>query len=287
MIPFKSVCGGLLCLFLLLDSLFSQDLLDYANTLRYADYLYRTHQFKPAAVELERAVFLEPGDTLAKLKLVRSYRYLKEYGTANARIKSYFCDGPDYLPGAFSDEYIKNLLYENRFQEAGEFLRTNRTMGETGKAEYGLGIHVMQCRWEEARQLADHYSGFHYRSDKLEELNDIIDEGLNTRYRSPALAASLSAVVPGSGKLYTGQWKDAIFSFLFVTTGSWLTYRSYMNKGVNINTVFIGTVTLGFYSANIYGSSKSAKKYNQKINQSFFNDVEAILLNDRGPVGSR
>ena len=94
------------------------------------------------------------------------------------------------------------------------------------------------------------------------------------------MAASISAIVPGGGKVYCGHWIDAIYSFLFVTTSAWLTYKSYQKNGFSFNSVLIGSFALSFHSANIYGSVKSAKRYNQKINQSFRSEADDILLND-------
>ena len=90
MILIKKLICSFFYIFFLLGISYSQNLLDYSNSLKYADYLYKTNQFNLAAVEFERIVFLEPKDTLSKLKLIRSYRYLTEYKTAIDRIEKYF-----------------------------------------------------------------------------------------------------------------------------------------------------------------------------------------------------
>jgi hypothetical protein len=280
MILIKKLFYCFLCIFLLLGTAYSQNLLDYSNSLKYADYLFKTNQYNLASVEFERVVFLEPKDTLSKLKLIRSYRYLTEYKTALNRIEKYFPYSLNNLPEEFSDEYVRNMLYENQFQKANGFLQTIETMDLGVRAEYQLGIYIMQYQWTEASRFADEHLGVLDKTEKFDNLNTIIKDGLNTNYKSPLLAASISAVVPGGGKAYSGRWKDAIYSFLFVTTSSWLTYKSYKNNGFSFNSVLIGSFALSFYSANIYGSAKSAKRYNQKINQSFRSKAENILLND-------
>jgi hypothetical protein len=52
------------------------------------------------------------------------------------------------------------------------------------------------------------------------------------------------------------------------------------NNGLNINSAFYGLITLSFYSANIYGSYKSAEKYNQKVNQLTTNAVQSVLFDE-------
>lgn len=280
MILFNKFLCGLCCIFVIIETASSQDLLDYPNSLKYADYLFQTKQYNLSSIEYERVVFLEPRDTQAKLNLVRSYRYLKNYKTAWERINNFFPHNLNCIPEEFAGEYIKILLFESQFQEASSYLKTNITLNSTAKVEYQLGILVMQQQWTEAKSFADEHTDLLTETEKFESLNKVITDGLGTRYKSPPVAASLSVIVPGAGKAYTGQWKDAIFSFLFVTTAAWLTYRSYNKSELNFTTIALGTVTLSFYSANIYGSTKSAKRYNQKTNQSYSRQARDILLNE-------
>lgn len=269
------------CVLLILRTTYSQDLLDYSNSLKYADYLFKTNQFKLASSEYERIVFLEPTDTLSKLKLVRSYRYLTEYQTAINRIEKYFSQSLNKLPEEFSDEYVRSMLYDNQFQKATMFLQSIKNMDIGDRAEYQLGILIMQYQWSEARHFADENLNVFNKGVRLDNLNSIIKDGLNANYKSPLLAASISTIVPGGGKVYSGQWTDAIYSFLLVTTSTWLTYRSFQKSGFSFNSFMIGSFALSFHSANIYGSIKSAKRHNQKINQTFKSEVENILLNDK------
>ncbi len=280
MIHFKKLFCSFFCVFLISGIACSQNLLDYSNSLKYADYLYNTNQYNLAAIEFERVVFLEPKDTLSKLKLIRSYRYLTEYKTAIERIEKYFPYSLNNIPEEISDEYVRNMLYENQFQEATGFLQTNKTMDVGIRTEYQLGIFIMQYKWPEAKLFADEQLGFLDKTERYDSLYTLINDGLNANYKSLLLAGSISAIVPGGGKVYCGNWIDGIFSFLFVTTSAWLTYKSYQKNGFNFNSALIGTFALSFYSANIYGSVKSAKRYNQKINQSFRSKADDILLNN-------
>ena len=127
----------------------------------------------------------------------------------------------------------------------------------------------MQYQWPEAKLFADEHLVFLDKTERFDSLYTLINDGLNANYKSLLLAGSISAIVPGGGKVYCGNWIDGIFSFLFVTTSAWLTYKSYQKNGFNFNSALIGTFALCLHSANIYGSVKSAKRYNQTKNQSF------------------
>jgi len=273
--------GIFFLIFLLPDTIYPQNLLDYSNSLKYANYLFGSHQYKLAVSEFERVVFLAPHDTISKLKLIRSYRYSNNFTTARKRIEDFYSGDLNNFPVAFSDEYIKNLLCENQFQEATDFLRKNISLDIDTRQTYQLGIYVMESRWDEASQFVDGPGIHQDRTEKFDALHEVMIKGLNTRYKNPALAASLSAVIPGAGRLYTKQWKDGIFSFLFISAASWLTYKSYIHSGIDLNSILAGTFTLSFYSANIYGSGKSANRYNQRINQTCRTEAEKILLDDK------
>ncbi len=75
--------------------------------------------------------------------------------------------------------------------------------------------------------------------------------------KSPWLAAVSSGVIPGMGKVYTGEWKDGLYACVIVTAFSWLAYRSVQKASVPY-TAFYGSMALSFYLGNIYGSWKSA-----------------------------
>jgi tetratricopeptide (TPR) repeat protein len=85
-----------------------------------------------------------------------------------------------------------------------------------------------------------------------------------TRFRrlSPCLAASLSAVLPGAGQVYTRRAGDGLVAFgavAFLGAGSWLLWRYYEHKEV---AVVATLATAFFYGGNVYSAWSSAKKYN-------------------------
>lgn len=80
----------------------------------------------------------------------------------------------------------------------------------------------------------------------------------NRRNKNPYLSAVLSGIIPGSGKIYTNHIIDGLYSFVVCSAFSYLTYNSVKKHGFNYSTIIYGTLSLSFYSANIYGSYKSA-----------------------------
>ena len=85
------------------------------------------------------------------------------------------------IPEEISDEYVRNMLYENQFQEATGFLQTNKTMDIGIRTEYQLGIFIMQYKWTEAKLFADEHLGFLDKTERFDSLYTLIKDGLNAK----------------------------------------------------------------------------------------------------------
>lgn len=97
-----------------------------------------------------------------------------------------------------------------------------------------------------------------------------VDKLSAIQFKSPTKAAFLSVILPGAGKAYCGLKRDALRSFLMVALTSIQAYRGFNEKG---NKSVYGWVSsafaVSFYSGSIYGSVRSAKKYNQNKKDAF------------------
>ena len=87
-------------------------------------------------------------------------------------------------------------------------------------------------------------------------------------HRSPILAASMSAVVPGLGRGYLGRWGDAIVSFIAVggsAAGGYALWEK--DRGFAISLLIAGAV---FYGGNVYGSYVGGRYYNEEQNRELY-----------------
>ncbi len=259
-------------------SLHGQDILNYSNSLKYANYLFQNRNYSLSAIEYERVSYLEPHDTLAKLRTVQSLRLMRDYESAKIKLESLFPIRISDYPEDFADEYFTILFQQNQFSEAINYINENKTINQVQKAAYKTGALLKQYKWTEAKSVANQYKDTKQPTYKLSTLANIADQGMAIKYKKPGTAALFSALIPGSGKVYTKNLKDGIYAFVFISTFSWLTYRSVSNKDLAFNSVFYGSVTFSFYLANIYGSYKSALKYNEKVNQRTTKDIHNILF---------
>ncbi len=279
MIPFRK---PVLCLFILFTvnyNSFCQDLLNYKNSLKYANYLFENKQYKFSAIEFERVTYLSPNDTLAKLRLIQSYRLNNDLLSAKNKLDIFFPNNETMIED-FAAEKFKILFHENQFLNAYNFIKINKTIPQPKKTEYELGTLLMQYNWNQAKSLAEKYFHSNQATITINDLYNISLKGINNNYKNPGIAALFSSVVPGSGKLYTKRYKDAFYSFLFVSAFSFLTYKSIKNNGLDSKSVVFGTIAAGFYAANVYGSHKSACEYNRRLNQHTTNNIEKIIFDE-------
>ena len=78
--------------------------------------------------------------------------------------------------------------------------------------------------------------------------------------KSPALAASLSAVIPGTGRMYSGRWFDGFMGLSQFLLYAAITNYAYQNDW-EVLTAISGGVTFIVYGGEIYGAYRTAKYY--------------------------
>ena len=97
-------------------------------------------------------------------------------------------------------------------------------------------------------------------------------------HKSPLLAASLSAVIPGAGKAYTKDWADGVVSLVFVGLNTWQAWRRFDREGANTVWGYVhGGFALGFYVGNIYGSHKAARMFNNRQKLRLRHETEHLI----------
>jgi len=255
---------------------FSQNLYDYEHTKKFADYLFKSKQYELSAQEFERLIFLNPSDFDAKLQLIKSYRLSNNYNSGITKLESYFNEKIN-LTSDFSKEYLKLLVLNNNFIKAGEFLKNNNNLTNQYKNQFTLNLLVLDKDWI----LAKDYINSSKNIDFNPVLITTINEASIIKYKKPGYAMLMSAIIPGTGKIYSKEWKNGLISLLFVAANSWQAYRGFSKQGIKSTYGWIfGSLSFGFYCGNIYGSYKSAKRFNNNINDKYLNEAKNIIYSD-------
>ncbi len=238
--------------------------------IAFADYLFNTRQYEFAAQEYLKLVHQQPGNTRLKKRVLESFRLQNDLESGMHFSGIFFQpDKPSTL--SFYPEIVKiRMLAEKPI--LSDPLMIDSTSFKLKYYESLLLDHMLSLEWEDV----------HKKAGKIES-SDLYRLTRNTpedNYLSPFLAASLSAVLPGAGKFYTGRWIDGVSSLLFVGLTGFQAYRGFNRSGTNsVYGWIMGGLSFGFYFGNIYGSQKSARDHNQNLNENYKEKVVNFYIN--------
>lgn len=267
------------CLIILLMISFagnSQNFFDSLHVAQYASYLFNSQQYNLAIAEYERLVFLSPNNEHAKLKLIKSYRKSEQFGNGINKMDLFNSNENFVMTYDFSNEYVKLLMLDKQNLKADFFIKESNILNQTDKNEYTLSIFLLEGNYSKSNSfiLENRVQTDYYKS-----LIKISNSAQNIKYKSPFFAMFLSTFVPGLGKVYTNDWKDGLISIFFIGINSYQSYRYFDKYGTKsvLGWTFAG-ISFGFYTGNIYGSFKSAKRYNNRLNYGIQQKVENTVF---------
>lgn len=239
-----------------------QDLYNYENSRRFGEYLLKSGQFELATKEYERLVFLNPADDTLKLNLLKAYRFNEKFETGILRTQQLYTE-IENLPFLHSIEYSKLLMNDRQWSTANTFWDKSNNMPEDDKQLFKTSASIFNTDFKTAKS----YLQLINDSTNVLAVNyeRIVDEGLYGKRKSPFLAGALSTIIPGMGRVYSGDWKDGLVSLIFTAGMAFQSYRGFNKDGIKSTRGWIyGGIGTGFYLGNIYGSVKSAKNKNKK-----------------------
>lgn len=111
---------------------------------------------------------------------------------------------------------------------------------------------------------------------RAKEAIALLDKSLTPPYKSPFLAGTMSAILPGSGQLYAGRYGDALTSLLLNGLFIAGTVVAVQNDNYALAGV-TGLIGLPFYIGNIYGASNAATKWNIGLKKDLRGNMALIL----------
>jgi len=257
------------------STIFSQNIYDFENSLKFANYLFENKEYKFANEEFERLVFMLPNDEELEKKLIKSYRLSEYYEQGIKYIQNNYNDSIIFLNSYISVEYIKLLILNNENSLALYFLENSKNIDNITKYNYQVAIYLIENEYEKAQDVANKYKDYIQQN-----LFEIVNQTSKIKYKSKLIAVSLSTILPGSGKIYAGVWKDGMFSLTLISLNSWQAFRGFNKFGFkSIYGWIFGGMASGFYFGNIYGSSKAVYKHNFNINENIKTQTYNFLYN--------
>lgn len=224
--------------------------------IRFADHLYCSGDFFRAGLEYQEA-FKSSSDSLALLKWILSQWRSGNIDQITASVESLTTEelksaGSAFLYGLYISRFdLKlpppelasriELLSTLNTHPASSIIKESNFFINSIKPELPSGLS------EQAKQ----------------ELTGLRERHENLSLKSPYLAGLLSMIVPGSGKIYTGETGDGVTAFILTSLFGYLAWTSFEHDHTTRGYI-LGAAGAGFYFGNIYGSFISAKLRNEK-----------------------
>ncbi|MFO8053583.1 MAG: hypothetical protein R6U19_00275 [Bacteroidales bacterium] len=120
--------------------------------------------------------------------------------------------------------------------------------------------------------FSDH---FYALQEPQTEMNALAGEIEAFKPRSKFLAAALSAIIPGLGKIYAGKTGEGVSAFLITGMLGGLTAENLVKDGVkDWKTILAGSIFTTYYIGNIWGSYFAV----QMKREEFYGQIQQQLL---------
>ncbi len=250
----------------------SNDLHSPANIKLFADYLFCQKDYLRSSLEYQNYLKSFYNDTV-EFKIALGYQIIGNYDIALDKFDSIKSKSEFYYASKF--EFYKTEFLMNDFAELNNSIKDfknkdfpyNKNLKQLVYASYLFSRNNLTDK----SRLKLYFSG-----EALDEMNKFYSWKNDPPYKSPVLASIMSAIIPGSGKIYAGQLEDGITAFVVNGLFGYLAYSSFTHQHEFRGWLF-SSLGAFFYAGNVYGSAASAQIYNAKISFDFIQSVKDFL----------
>lgn len=249
--------------------------------LSFADRLFAEKDYYRAITEYKRAAHLRPEtEATAKYMVALAYFRGEKWDAARSAFEQ-------MEPLAAADKthrlQARLLVGECAYRSADyasaldgfeSFIRQYPDDSQVADAR----MRILQCyyhmdRHQHAQAQAQLLTKTAPHDRRIASLAATLHQAELMQLKSPLLAGSLSAILPGAGQLYTGRPRDAGISFLLnggLITAALIAFHN----DEPIAGSLVVALELTWYSGNIYGAVNSAHKYNRAERNGFINNLD-------------
>lgn len=252
------------------------------RALAFADHLFAQGDYYRAITEYERFLFYYPEAAearTAEYQIALAYQKGEKWSQAIERFRA-LADRSGF--GALRAKVLFQLGetrylkkdYNLALDAYDEFLRSYPEDPDAGRAHIRRGICYLQLRdWPLAAAEFERLPEGSPEGGLSLQLVSETGKTPEIETKSPAWAASLSAVLPGAGQLYVGRPTDALTSFLLNGLFIWGAVEAFDN-GNHVTAGMLTAFESAWYVGNIYNAASSAHKYNRHKEQEFIERLQ-------------
>ncbi|MEW6614122.1 MAG: tetratricopeptide repeat protein [Thermodesulfobacteriota bacterium] len=253
-----------------------------ASQFKLAGELFDEGDYFRAITEYKRFIYFFPESSLLEMayfKIGEAYFNGKKWEQAVhafERLRDKFPEGKltgrsYYLTGM---AYFHKKDYSSSRKQFKKIIDSLATSELIDDAMLQIAMsYVEEEKWVEAlgsfKRIGEESDLYHFAESFASGLGEMDKLPL----KSPALAGTFAAILPGAGHFYTGRKRDGATALLLNGAFIWGAVESYNNE----NYAVAGILTffeLGWYFGNIYSAVGSAHKYNKRLKNEYIKGLK-------------
>ncbi|OGU71515.1 MAG: hypothetical protein A2V93_09025 [Ignavibacteria bacterium RBG_16_34_14] len=238
------------------------------NIRKFADHLFSEKDFLRSVSEYEKLLRIEHNDTL-EFKIALAYQSIENNELALEKFSGIKYESVFYNES--EKEYYKTLFQSGKYEE----LQNNLSK----KDEKGFQRLLYLSYLFTSSELPDQKNFSEpFPLTERENILNFYKQKKEPPYKSSLFSGLMSAVLPGSGKIYLGEIGDGITAFLAASLFTFLSYDNFSHDHNFRGWLFAG-LGFFFYTGNIYGSVTAAHIYNAKVDYEYNANLREYLQN--------
>ncbi len=239
------------------------------NRLKFGNYLYKDKDYLRAAKEFKEYLKVYSNDTV-QFKFSNSFFKIGRFTEAADNFKGLF------FSSTLSEEARLMFFESNFFQNDFNKFRNLADQDVYLSLKYRKEIERLKFTtyfFDIATLPAENIILEPFPDSVQSQIAKFYIQKKIPLHKNPTTAAILSTLLPGAGKIYTGEVGDGITALVTTALSAYLAYTNF-NAGHQFRGWLFAGMTAFFYGGNIYGSAASAQIYNARIRFDFDKEVK-------------
>ncbi|MFO7525847.1 MAG: hypothetical protein R6W68_10360 [Ignavibacteriaceae bacterium] len=244
----------------------AQNLHSPENKKLFADHLFCTKDYLRAIFEYQSIIYEFADDTI-EYKIALGFEKINNFDAAAEKFRIIPASSVFFTNAKL--HYLKSLIQLEKFNDLSELNDGKLSLSE---------LKLLNLAYLLNSKAAIHNEEFLFTFDQSEreEIQIFYEWKKDPSYKSPFIAGLLSTIIPGSGKIYTGELSEGLTAFMLNGLLGFLSYNNFKNDHNLRGWLFAGA-GLFFYTGNIYGSAISANRYNIRIENEYSERIKNYM----------
>lgn len=239
------------------------------NLKKFADYLFCEGDYLRAIEQYGLLKDHSASDT-TDFKMMLGYSKLALYKESN----KYF-NGIDDKSNFYSDAYLLSLKNKLISEPGVISIPSIQSFSSLQMKSFNKLTTISMLYTDEFDITREKFIS-PFDEDESNSITAFYDFKVEPPYKSPTLAGVLSAIIPGSGKMYVGEWGDGITALAVTSLFAFLAFDNFRADHTTHAWIFTGLGAF-FYAGNIYGSVAFAQIFNARIDFEFNDGLKLFL----------